>query len=65
MVLRIIGISSLVQWKVIKAFQRNDMILVAVWNDFAGNNMENGLKEVRLETRVQSEHFLGNWLRCV
>lgn len=53
------------QWKVIKAFQRNDMILVAVWNDFVGNNMENGLKEVRLETTVQSENFLGNWLRCV
>lgn len=51
MVLGIIGISSLVRWKVIKAFQRNDMIPVAVWKDFA-DRMESGLGEVRLETRI-------------
>lgn len=65
MVLCIIRISSFVQWKVTKAFQRNYMILVAVWKDFAGSSLENGLEELKLETRIQSKDFLGNWLRCI
>ena len=39
------------RWKVIKAFQRNDMILVAVWKGFA-DRRKSGLGEVRLETRI-------------
>lgn len=57
------GISTLVLWETVKVFQRNDTILVAVGKDCASSRMENGLEEVRLETKIHNEDFLSNWLR--
>lgn len=45
----ITGISSLVQWEVIKAFQRSDMVIIAVRQYCTGSSVEDGLEGVRLE----------------
>ena len=48
----ITGISFLVQWEIIKAFQRSDMVIVAVWKYCTGSSVENGLERVRLEAGI-------------
>lgn len=47
----------LVQWEFVKAFQRSDMIIVAVWKDCAGSSVENDLGVIKLEPGIQSEDF--------
>lgn len=38
-------------WEVVKVFQGNDTILFAVWKACASSSMENGLEEIRDDTK--------------
>lgn len=52
MVFVLLTFSSLMQWEVIKAFQRSNMVIITVWKDCTGSTMENELEGVRLEART-------------